>query len=92
MRSLTKPLCAPCDQSPQGYGAFNCKHENSHYAGDPYDVESLVMEIGTFVLMAVVRLGCNRKMALSTWFFNRKMALSTCTYRKPANCVMFLGP
>ena len=50
------------DPPTQGYGAFNCDNESSRYAGDPYDVESLIMEIGTFVLMAVVSLLQSRKM------------------------------
>ena len=43
--------------APQGYGPFNCDENSTHYAADPYDVESHILGIGTFALALVVRFG-----------------------------------
>ena len=49
----------------QGYGPHNCDDQDTHYAGDPYDIESSVLEIGTFALSCMVRGGGTSRLSFS---------------------------
>ena len=40
----------------QGYGPYNCEHGHTIYAGDPDDLESSLVEIGTFACACVLLL------------------------------------